>query len=268
MEVRRPPPRSLSCTFALALGSLCGACQPKLVNPEAPETGGIESSYDDPPGVLLARDLPRIRDLVMEPSQVLALTDNLAVVENVFNATREEDLVAPVGDDVDPTANARLLAVARVRHICRGPEGDDVIDAKQNGQITMTVKGSPRGIFPTAWGHFDACSDHAGDTPFSIDGEYSITLRTLAKQRTLLFVFDGRIETDDTNYELGFDFRIGARGVPELRIDGPEGDVIVTTAGEGQLEVRDVDGSWLCDPITLACTNMETGEVKEVGDDE
>lgn len=268
MEVPRFPLASLSRTLPLALCLLHGACEPKLVNPEAPDTGGIEANYDDPPGVLLARDLPRIRELMDEPSEVLALTNNLALVENVFNATREEDLVAPDGDEVDPTAGARLLAVARVRHICRGPEGDDVIDAEKNGQITMTVKGSPRGIFPVAWGRFEACSDHVDDKPFTIDGEYSITLRALGKRRTLLFVFDGTIESGDQTFDIGFDFRIDARGLPELRIEGAEGDVIVTPGSEGQLEVRDVDGLWLCDPLTLACTNMESGEVKEVGDDE
>jgi hypothetical protein len=264
-EISSPSPASLSRAFELVLCLLCAACQPVLVNPAAPETDGIEASYDDPTGVLLATDLPRIQELVEEQGEALALTDSLSIVEEVFSGARDEDLVAPGGDDVDPTAGARLLAVARIQHICRGPEGDDVIDAEQNGKLTMTLKGSPRGIFPTAWGSFDACVDHVGDTPFTIDGSYSITLRKLGKNRTLLFVFKGSIESGDTKFEIGFDFRIGPRGLPELRISGSEGDVIVTPTSDAQLEVRDSDGVWLCDPLSRECTNMETGDVKGAG---
>jgi hypothetical protein len=266
-ENRRAVPALPPRAIALAACLLCAACEPKLTNPTAPETEGIEASYNSPTGTVAA-NFRQLQEMLEQQNHVIEATDGLEVVESLFDDVSQNERVAPSGDQADPTAGARLLAVARITHICRGPVGDDVIDAKKHGQVTMTIKGSPRGIFPIVWGRFDACVDHSSAGPFTIDGEYSLTLRNVGKNRTLLFVFDGSVEVNGETIDIAFDFRVRNNGAPELRVSSDEGDVILTPTADAKLEVRDSEGSWLCDPVELTCTNEETGEVREAETDE
>lgn len=266
-ETRRTPAASPFRLIGLAACLFYAACEPSLANPKAPDTEEIEASYDDPTGTVAA-NFVLLQEMLEQPNQVIQATDGLEVIQSLFDGVSQNERVAPGGEQADPTAGARLLAVARIEHICRGPVGDDVIDAKKHGKITMTLKGSPRGIFPVVWGRFEACVDHASSGAFTIDGEYSMTLRKEGKGRSLLFVFDGSVEVAGSTIELAFDFRVRNNGLPELRVNGEEGDVIITPTADAKLEIRDSEGLWLCDPIMLSCANMETGEVREAEHDE
>jgi hypothetical protein len=235
-------------------------CQLTLDNPKPPDTAGLQASYNSPSGRLAAFDLERVTEAFTEQNALLSETDSLQVVGSLLDSVSTNESVIEDGEQVDPTRGARLLAVAKVTRICRGPEGDDIIDAERFGVVRMTAKGSPRGIFPIAWGRFENCSDHTADgRPFTIDGNYSLTLGETAAGKDVLFVFEGTIESARVDFEGTFDFRIRDDGTTELRVTGSDGDVVVAIGIRGQLIARDSEGIWTCDPIALSCENLSTG---------
>lgn len=248
--------------FIIAGASLLlAACQLTLDNPTPPETSELEDVYDSPPGRLAAPDLQDVTDAFEEQSELLRETDSLSVVGSLLDAVSTNEAVVEDGEEVDPTSGARVLAVVKVTHTCRGPVGDDVIDAERFGVVRMTLKGSGKGIFPTAWGRFENCVDHTEDgRPFTINGDYSITLRSAQNGQNVLFVFNGTIESSRLNFEGDFDFRVLSSGIAELRVTGANGDVVVALSARGQLIARDENGTWTCDPIALSCENTRTGE--------
>jgi hypothetical protein len=240
---------------------LVGACQLTLDNPAPPETSELEAVYDSPPGRLAAPNLQDVTDAFEEQSELLRETDSLSVVGSLLDAVSTNEAVIENGDEVDPTSGARLLAVAKVTRVCRGPISDGVVDAERFGVVRLTAKGSGRGIFPTAWGRFENCVEHteSGRT-LTIDGEYSITLREGENGKNLLFVFKGTIESSEVSFDGDFDFRVLSNGTTELRVTGADGDVVVALSARGQLIARDEDGIWTCDPVALSCENTRTGE--------
>jgi hypothetical protein len=244
-----------------ATSLLLGACQLSLDNPPPPETGGLEATYEAPPGRLTAPNLQVVTEAFAEQDELLKETDSLQVVGTLLDAVSTNDAVLENGDDLDTTDNTRLLAVARVTRICRGPVGDDVLDAKRFGVVRMTIKGSPKGIVPVAWGRFENCVDHTEDgRPFTINGDYSITLRKGENGQNALFVFQGTIESSRLSFEGDFDFRVLSNGTTELRVTSPDGDVVVALQVGGKVIARDESGIWTCDVVALSCENMRTGD--------
>jgi hypothetical protein len=205
--------------------------------------------------------LQDVTDAFEEQSELLREADSLRVVGELLDAVSTNEAVVENGDAVDTTSGARLLAVAKVTRVCRGPVGDDVVDAERFGVVRMTIKGSGRGIFPTAWGRFEDCVEHTEDgRPLTINGDYSITLHKAENGQNALFVFRGTIESSQLDFEGDFDFRVLSNGTTELRVTGADGDVVVALSARGQLIARDESGIWTCDPIALSCENTRTGE--------
>jgi hypothetical protein len=264
--VQQPTPvqghgTSLKRSLIAGAALLFGACQLTLDNPAPPGTSELEAVYDSPPGRLAAPDLQDVTDAFEEQSELLRETDSLSVVGNLLDSVSTNEAVVEKGDEVDTTNGARLLAVAKVTRVCRGPVGDDVIDAERFGVVRMTVKGSGRGIFPTAWGRFEDCVEHTEDgRPLTINGDYSITVHKGESGKNVLFVFRGTIESSEVKFEGDFDFRVLSNGTTELRVTGADGDVVVALSARGQLIARDENGIWTCDPIALSCENTRTGE--------
>jgi hypothetical protein len=246
----------------VAASLLVGACQLTLDNPAPPQTSELEAVYDSPPGRLAAPDLRGVTDAFEEQSELLRETDSLHVIGDLLDAVSTNEAVVENGDEVDTTSGARLLAVAKVTHVCRGPVGDDVIDAERFGVVRMTLKGSGRGIFPTAWGRFEDCVDHTeAGRPLTINGDYSITVHSGQNGKNVLFVFRGTIESSEVSFDGDFDFRVLANGTSELRVTGADGDVVVALSARGHLIARDENGIWTCDPVALSCENTQTGEI-------
>jgi hypothetical protein len=264
--VQQPTPvqrhgTSLKRSVIVGASLLVGACQLTLDNPAPPETSELEEVYDSPPGRLAAPALHDVTAAFEEQSELLRETDSLSVVGGLLDAVSTNEAVVEKGDEVDPTSGARVLAVAKVTRVCRGPVGDDVIDAERFGVVRMTAKGSGKGIFPTAWGRFENCVEHTeSGRPLTINGDYSITLHQSENGKNALFIFRGTIESSEVSFDGDFDFRVLSNGTTELRVTGADGDVVVALSARGQLIARDEDGIWTCDPVALTCENMRTGE--------
>jgi hypothetical protein len=179
------------------------------------------------------------------------LLDDISKNEGVVNASGPGEA----------SSGSRLLAVVNATHICRGPAGDDVIDAKQFGTITLTAKGGEKGLFPIAWGHFNNCVDHNDKRSFTINGDYSVTLRKRSAGENVLFIFRGTIESDAISFDGALDTRLRSDGTSELRVSTDTGDVVLALNTEGQLLAHDRSGLWTCDPKLLTCSNSTTGQV-------
>lgn len=240
----------------VAASVLGTACQLSLDNPTPPETAGIQDRYDFPPGRLAAANLKRVTDAFEEQTELLSETNSLEVVGDLLDAVSSNEAVVAKGDEVDTTDDSRLLAVAKITHVCRGPVGDDVVDAKRFGVVTMTAKGSTKGLFPIAWGRFENCVDHTIEgRPLTINGDYSVTLGRREMGKSALFIFRGTIESELLSFEGDFDFRVLGDGTTELRVSGADGDVIVAVGPRGTLIAHDEAGIWTCDPLALRCEN-------------
>ena len=260
-DFRRPPRFALwACTSAL---SLAGCKQLTLDNPKPPNTSGLQAVYDSPPGELTAPDLSSVTEAVDEQTSLLGSVDDFSFAQELLESVSSNEDVVKEGEQIDPTAGARLLAVVQVNRICRGPEGDDVIDEAQFGSIGLTLKASPRGLFPIAWGRFNHCVEHTARGAATLDGEYSITARKEAQGVGLLFQFEGTIQSDDAgvDFEGTFDFRVRGDKTKELRIKATTGDVVVALSAKGHLLVRDSRSEWECDPLAVECTEMNSGEM-------
>lgn len=246
----------------IALPLLIGCEQLKLQNPNPPNTAGLQAVYDSPPGTLSAPDLTTVAETVVEQTEVLSTTDDFSLAQELLDGISSEDKVVKQGEQIDPTAGAKLLAVVQVKRICRGPEGDDVIDEEQFGTISMTLKASPRGITPIAWGRFNRCVEHnRHGVALTLDGDYSITSRKDEGGRTVLFQFNGTIETSDVDFEGEIDFRVRGGMATELRVKATNGDVVVAVNRDGHLFVRDAASEWQCDPLAVECIEEGSGDV-------
>jgi predicted DNA-binding protein len=250
------------------IAALCvcgvGCRQLSLDNPKPPETAALQERYDSPPGHLTMPDLDTVTETVMAQTEVIAETEDFSLAQNVLDEVSAKQEVVENGEEIDTTKNARLLAVANVKRICRGPEGDDVIDEAQFGSLTMTIKASPRGIFPVVWGRFDRCIDHSPMGELEIDGDYFIAFRHEGTSvRSLLVSFTGSIRSERVDFSGALDFRIRDDKRVELRAQATDGDVIVGVSRQGQLLVRERDRQWECDPVARRCTDQDTQEVLE-----
>lgn len=238
-----------------------GACQHRLKDPTPPNTEAVEKIYDNPKGTLQAPSLEELTQEFAEKSQVLLATGPSGGVGTLLDGISKNEGVVKATGPGEASNGSRLLAVINATHVCRGPEGDDVIDAKKNGTITLTAKGGEKGLFPIAWGRFNNCVDHTDQRPFTIDGEFSLTLRKRSEGENVLFIFRGTIESDVLDFDGALDSRLRSDGVTEVRVSTDDGDVILAANGEGQLLAHDVTGLWTCDIATLTCSNSTTGQV-------
>jgi hypothetical protein len=238
------------------------ACQMKLEEPVAPDTRPLEASYENPPGLLGQSNPAMLKAFFEQQRQLLQTTGNFAALTQILDAASENEELVANGDDPQQGVESRLLAVAKATHVCRGPQGDDIIDADRFGTIKMTLKGGLKGIFPVAWGEFDACSDHSPLGPFTIDGPYSFTVRRRAGGRDILFLFQGTITSANVNFNGSLTARVLADFTSEVLVKGAEGNVVLAVdPSGGTVLARDRTGLWTCDPTTFRCVNQTTGEV-------
>jgi len=254
------PGRAFRAT-CLGLSLLGAACQLRLDDPTAPDTTGVERNYEEPPGLLSAPNLEELTAAFEERVAVLRSTGTFgdlgAMVDKI---SQNEEVISSTGEG-QSAPSSRVRAVIKAKRVCSGPVGNDVIDAKQFGTITMTLKGGLKGLFPVVWGRFNDCIGHAGERPFTIDGDYSVTVRREAGGMALLIIFDGTIETETMSFDGSLDLRLLSNGTIEVRVSSETGDVVLAVNIDGQLLGRDKTGEWTCDPEKLSCTNAATGQV-------
>jgi len=247
----------------LAMVAMTGvACQLKVEDPDAPNTAPLEAVYDTPPGLFAAANGKQLKEALDKRLALLRTTGNFGSTQGLLDSVSAHEGVLEHGDEVDDMEASRLLAVVDVTHVCRGPEGDDIVDPGRFGTVSMTLKGGLRGIYPVAWGEFDACSDHTVAGPVNIDGTYSMTVRKRATGKDVLFLFQGTIRGGPLNFNGTLDARVLSNGSPELRVNGADGDVVLSVDASGQLLARDRTGLWTCDVVKLECVNTTTGERK------
>lgn len=247
----------------LAMVAMTGvACQLKVEDPDAPNTDVLEAVYDRPPGLFAAANGKQLKEALDKRLTLLRSTGSFGSPLGLLDSVSAHEGVLEHGDEVDDMGASRLLAVVDVTHVCRGPEGDDIVDPGRFGTISMTLKGGLRGIYPVAWGEFDACSDHTLAGPVSIDGTYSMTVRKRTTGRDVLILFQGTIRSPLLNFNGALDVRVLSNGSPEVRVSGADGDVVLSVDSTGQLIARDRTGLWTCDVVKLECVNPTTGERK------
>jgi hypothetical protein len=240
---------------------LAGCRQLTLDNPNPPNTAGLQAIYDSPPGELTVPDVSAVVEQFDETDAVLRGADGFSLAQELLESVSSNDDVVKEGEQLDPTAGARLLAVIKVKRICLGSEGVDVVDEERFGSISMTLKASPRGLLPIAWGRFNRCVGVSQLGELTVDGEYSITSRDEAQGKGLLFQFNGTLQSDDMDFEGELDFRIRGNKTTELRVKASNGDVVVAVNRQGSLVVRDRSSEWECDPLAVECKEMGSGQV-------
>jgi len=265
MLLTRRCPGVARAVAALLATAACGACEQSSIADVKPPGGALalEETYNDPPGTLSLDVLPAVAERFASNVELTDATGGLARLDALAGELTAADYGFVSGPEVtDPTENARLLGLARIKYICRGPVGDDVVDEARNGILRVTAKASERGLFPIAWGTMENCSEHEGDFQYTIDGSYYMLLRRApGGGLDRLTFFRGTIETEAGVYDGALDFRRFAGGGLEIRVPGRGGDVVIGIK-DGQTQVlRDKDGEWTCRLQNLRCENDTTGEV-------
>lgn len=241
-----------------------GGCGRSIDNPTAPDTSVLEEIYESPPGTLSGAGLTDTAKEYVRNVQVLSETDEFGFATDLFDEVSDEDRgFFENSDELDKTSRPKRLLTVSVTYVCRGPVGDKEIDADRFGTATMKLKASEHGLYPVAWGHFDHCSEHAGKSAFTIDGDYYIALRASpAGGYDKLLSFDGSVETKSVRYQGALDFRQLADGTTEVRVGTDDtDDVIVGLDSDGVQVARDSVGEWKCELTKPRCENEETDQV-------
>jgi hypothetical protein len=261
-----PTTRPGAALFALLVHA-CAACQPAMDDPTPPDTRALLSQYDSPSGELSGTRLSALADTFFAHMQTVDDTDALASVHELLNrAAAVSGIAGTESGAIEEFRPSKLLVVAQATRLCGGPdfnaEAAAIADGGVSaGSIHMTLKGGRFGIFPVVWGHFDRCSEQIGDLDVSLDGNFSLTLVRRERGRDMLYSFDGEIAAPHPRHSGSLDFRLLANGTIELRVNGSDGDVIVSRNSQQQEYVRDRHGLWTCDLAQRRCTDPRSGAV-------
>jgi hypothetical protein len=253
----------LGVSTLAASSAACDRASIEDVKPP-PEVSGLEEAYKDPKGSVSAENLQNLADKYAEQLSWVETTNQLAVLGDLSDQLSSKQLDFVAGpDDLDPTEGAKLRGLVRLTRICRGPEGDDIVDAERFGTVTMVGKASERGLYPVIWGTLENCSDHVdGGGAFTIDGSYFLVLRKQpdGKVDRLLSV-RGTIENAQGSFEGRLDFRVLGDGRVEVRVPAEDGDVVIGLKTDAAQTLRDRASQWDCKFDQLSCENEKTGDV-------
>lgn len=252
---RAQPVRAALQVAALAsLGTL--GCQRSFDDPLPPDTSLLEAAYDEPGGRLSAGELPEVLQRVREQLAAVQQTERFELLQELLLSTAHRDGTMIRDERVDDRESSRLLVVVQATRACSNAASASGAEASA---IHMTVRGSPRGIFPIVWGSFEHCLAPLGPMQVELDGDFWMSLRDQPRGRSFLFSFSGSIGAGQVRRELELDFRLLPTGTIELRIATLQGDIIFALDAEGYT-ARDSEGSWSCDLLLLHCENMASGE--------
>lgn len=137
-----------------------------------------------------------------------------------------------------------------IKHTCPGWEGGTTPDPA-DGSVGLTANFSDAGIEPVIWGGFNACRwDFDGvqaelepDVAFFVGDAFNLEAPDASN---LVFALtNGTIALDDQLFTQNLELSLTEDGLAVL-VDVPGGEVVFAPT-EAAIEIRDADGTWLCD---------------------
>jgi hypothetical protein len=231
--------------------------------PDPPDLAALVEAYDNPTGTAepenaacLARQaLDRVQTDRLEPLRDL-LVDGLKGLQQRLQDHGMPTATTPTTDESEPDLRGLML----LQRICRGWDpAATTPDAQTNGSIDLNALVEGRALRPVVWGQATACRGRIGSGRIAqvnlyLDASLQLFLYrglTSGGETTFLLKVQGAYGTEAQRRPVDLDFRVSASAT-DLRLARTDG-YLVASVGDGQIELRTRDRSYVFDPSTAAC---------------